>query len=356
MSVKGIFAEKVSKMMFLELKLERIKDIFGVEVVENVYMPIRSSRMIDKIKAGDNFETIPVDLFIEGMFYILGADREFKYNNSYKIILNTRYNDFIRYIKGIIFKEAQKEEYEEAYIMLKGLISMENNKENFHKLFLLAERLRLNNKDYELEELAMIEEAKNIQGYSAPYLYEAIIKNKNKDFAASLECINRYIAFGGEQTVEVLDLKHNLENIKIYDKGKELLYKKPKEALKYFLSLIDEFQDDAILLYNIAIAYRIVNNHEKAIYYLNEALAIDSDLVEVVNELGINYAALGDYKTSEAYLRKAFEVTKSVEICTNLIMCYINMGNLKQAKLHLNIAEKINPEDEIVIQLKEMLR
>ena len=36
-------------------------------------------------------------------------------------------------------------------------------------------------------------------------------------------------------------------------------------------------------------------------------------------------------------------------------MCYMHLGNEEQAKLNLDIAKKINPEDEIVCQLDRML-
>ena len=35
-------------------------------------------------------------------------------------------------------------------------------------------------------------------------------------------------------------------------------------------------------------------------------------------------------------------------------MCYLNMGNEEQAKLHLDIAKKIKPDDEIVQQIDRM--
>ena len=85
-------------------------------------------------------------------------------------------------------------------------------------------------------------------------------------------------------------------------------------------------------------------------------IAIDSALVEVVNELGINYASLNDFNNAIKYLRKAFEATKSIEICTNLIMCYLNKGDMKHAKLHYDIAKKINSEDEIVKKLESVFQ
>ena len=55
------------------------------------------------------------------------------------------------------------------------------------------------------------------------------------------------------------------------------------------------------------------------------------------------------------YFRKAFEVTKSIEICTNLVMCYLNVKDFEQARIHLDIAKKIDAKDEIVIQLENQL-
>ena len=77
-------------------------------------------------------------------------------------------------------------------------------------------------------------------------------------------------------------------------------------------------------------------------------------MIEVINEFGINYACLENYEMAIQYFRKAFEVTKSIEICTNLVMCYINVKNIEQAKIHLDIAKKIDAKDEIVIQLEKL--
>ncbi|MNI79377.1 Tetratricopeptide repeat protein [compost metagenome] len=72
--------------------------------------------------------------------------------------------------------------------------------------------------------------------------------------------------------------------------------------------------------------------------------------------MGINYASLEDFENAIKYFRKAFEATRDIEICTNLIMCYLNSGDLKQARLHLEIAEKINKDDEIVKEIKEYIK
>ena len=105
-----------------------------------------------------------------------------------------------------------------------------------------------------------------------------------------------------------------------------------------------------------------INEHAKvgiaiaasAILFFGCILAIESGILEVVNELGINYACLGDYEEAIKCIKKGFEASRDVEICTNIIMCYLNLGDEENAKLHLDIAKKLNPDDEIVQKIERM--
>lgn len=352
MSIESYLLEKLSKVLFLEIKKEsKINDF---KFVENTFLPVRGDEIVDKAKAGENLEHIPVNMFIEGMFYVLGADKEFKFNETYKKLIQHVPNSD-RFIKGIIFKYIKEEKYEDAYILLRGLLEMDESKEVFDKALLLVDALRNKNNNFKDEELNLIQRGKGISNYTKPYYYEALIKRDDKDFQGALYAVNQYISLGGQVTEEVSELKTSLNTITEYDKGKEMVYEAPKEALKILLPLVDTLGDSAEIYYFIAVAYRVLENFEKAVYYLNEALAISSDYIEVVNELGINHACLGNYDFAIQYFRKAFEVTKSIEICTNLIMCYININDKTQAKLHLEIAKKLDSKDEIVLELEEIL-
>lgn len=354
MSIEQEFKEKVSKLIFLEFKSESIYKIFKVKASENKYFPLRAERVIDKVKSGEKFKDIPLSFFVEGMFYVLGGDKSFKFNDIYKEILNANLKEFTEYVKGIIVDEVKNENYEDAYIMLKGLITVEKTRDNFDKIIALSETIRDKKSEFKEEELVIIDEAKKIKNYASPYLYEAFIKNEDKDYEGAWYSINTYIEYGGKVDEKISKLKHSIEDIRNYEKAKEVMYEKPKDALKMFIKLLDEFQDDAILFYYIGMTYRILGNHEKAIYYLNEALVLDNNIVEIFNELGVNYAALNDFDKAISYLRKAFEATKSIEICTNLVMCYLNKGDRKQAELHYEIAKKMNPDDEVVKKLSEI--
>lgn len=355
MDIKSRFSEKLSQLLFLEIGEEKVKSIFKLQVNEGIYMPIKSEDIINKIKSGEQMENIPASYFIESMFFVIGADKEFRFNEFYKkIILNIP--ESIKFIKGKIYKAVDSKQYEDAYIMLKGLVEIEKSEENYSKLIMLADKLRSLDKRYKEEELNIIEEAKlNFPQYEIPYLYECLVKKDDKSYDESLFALNNYLCNGGEETTDITELKISLKNVVNYEEGKELIYDDPKKALSLLIPLLDEFNDDAILYYYIAIAYRVIENYEKAIYYLMEAINIDSNMPEIINELGINYASLGNFEKAIEFLRKAFEVTKSVEICTNIIMCYINCGKIEDAKKHLEIAKKLDPKDEIVIQLDNIL-
>lgn len=352
MNIESYFLEKMSNILFVEIKAGN--SIGGYNFKENVYLPIKGDEIVDKTKQGDDLKNIPISMFVEGMFYTIAIDKNFRLNSTYMEILNIL-PEAIKYIKGVIFKNVKEEKYEDAYILLKGLLKVEFKEENLDKAFLLISQLKTINSIFNDEETWLIEEGKKLEKYPLPFYYDALLKRDKKDYEGALYDINQYLAFGGKETNEVSELKSSLSMVHDFEEAKSLVYNKPKEAIKKFVPLLDVMGDSPEVFYNIAVAYRLIDNYEKAIYYLNEALAINDDYLEAINEIGIDYASLGDYENAVAYFRKIFEVTKSIEVCTNLVMCYLNMGDKKQAKIHFEIAEKMDPNDEIVQQLKNII-
>jgi len=164
MEMKSYLAEKLSKMLFLEIKKEKIFEIFKVDVDKNIYVPLKSKSLVDEIKQGEDLHNIPIIFFVEGMFFVLGADEEFKFNNEYKNMINNipKSED---YIKGRIFEEVKRENYEDAYILLRGLLTLEESKDIYDKLILILENLRQKDKMYKEEKFNIIEKAKKIEDY-----------------------------------------------------------------------------------------------------------------------------------------------------------------------------------------------
>ncbi|KOA20262.1 tetratricopeptide repeat protein [Clostridium homopropionicum DSM 5847] len=356
MTVKTEMKNKLSLLLFLEVKKERIESIFKIKINEvgEFYLPIVSENIIEKVNKDEDVSSIPVGFFIEGMFYVLGADEEFKYNRLYLNIINNVPNSK-EYIKGKIAELVKLKKYEDGYILLKGLSKIEATAEIYEKLINLLENLRSTNDEYIDEEIEIIEEAKEIKNFALPYYYEGIIKQEKGDYEGALYSINSYISAGGKKTEEVLEFKSSLNLINAYKNGKELVYEDPEKALGILIPLLNQMGDSAEIYFYIAIGYRILENFNKAIYYLEKSIEIDNSFPEAFNELAINYACLEDFDLAIKYLRKVFEVTKSVEVCTNLVMCYLNSGDIRQAKIHLEIAKTLDKNDEVVKELEQIL-
>lgn len=357
MNYSTYLQEKLSKIIFVNIKTEVLESIFkNVKIGEEVYMPINSSKLVDKVYTQNNIEKIEIDMIIKGMFYVLGADDKFKYNKIYKKILESDDN-FVKYIKKSIYETIKKAAIEDAYIFIRGLLVIEDTKENNEKILIVLEELRKQNNIFIEAELEQIEKIKKkFADYPVPYLYEALLNRDKLDYECSLLALNEYILLGGAVSKEIENIMKEIKVNRDYNKAKEILSERPMEALKLLLPIVDEYQNKSQIYYDIALGYRLTENYEKAIYYLNEIMAIDNNVIEAISELGINYACIGNYQTAISFFRKAFEMTKAIEICTNLIMCYINIGDTNQARIHLDIAKKIDSKDEIVINIEKMLK
>lgn len=357
MNYNAYLQEKLSKLIFLNIKKEALETIFkSIKFKQEFYIPINSSKLVEKIDAQNNLDNIEVSMIIEGMFYVLGADENFKYNHIYKKIVNSD-DTYIKSIKKSIYEAIKRGSIEDACVFLKGLVTVENTKENNEKLLIVLEELRKQNDIFTEAEIAQIEEIKKeFANCPVPYLYEAILKKDKLDYEGSFMAFNQYISLDGATSSDIESMMKDVKVYRDYNKAKEILKDSPIESLKLLLPIVDEYPNKSQIYYDIALGYRLTENYEKAIYYLNEILQEDNTVIEAISELGLNYACLGNYENAITFFRKAFEVTKAIELCTNLIMCYINIGDIKQAEMHLDIAKKINPKDEILNDIEKMLK
>ncbi|WP_297634142.1 hypothetical protein [uncultured Clostridium sp.] len=360
MDYRNIFKEKLSKLLFLEIEKEGFKKMVNIpEYIEfqtkDLFLPISSEYLTENIGDKIKINNIPIYYIIEGILLTLGADSEIRFRNDY-IKLMMQIPDAEECGKSLVAKKIKEDNLLDGYLILKGLFLAYEEEEYMEKLLMIGVSLRGKNRDFEDVLLEDIDEAKKyFEKMKEPYLYKSIIYRDAGDYQAARVEVNEYLIRGGEQTPEIEMLMRDIENITSYEEAIELLDKNTEKAIGILLNLVENFDDNPLMYYYLAVGYRKIEKHEKAIEYLLESLRIDSGILEVVNELGINYACLGDYEEGAKYLRKAFEASKDVEICTNLIMCYINLGKIEEAKLHLDIAEKIDKDDEIVIKIKKFL-
>lgn len=349
--------ERLSKLIFIELKdltvLEKInsnlyKQLKGKEVL----FPIDLKMAMD-INNPTKSE-LTMDKFFIGMLLCIGGNDTFAYNDYYEeIILN--FDSSQEFYKGYIYSLIQKEELFEAYILLKGLSKIYFNSEYKDKLitvlFSLKDKSDFLNNEFKFH----IKDAmKNYKSFHKVYMYKSIMERDEGNYILALESIDKYISkVNEEEKEEVKEYRNQLLSYRSYEDGKDKIYTSPKEALEKLVPLVEIFKEDALLYYYIGIAYRKLGMYEQAIFYLELSRQIDTDIVEVVNELGLNYASLEMYEKAIKHFEAVFKVTRAVEVCTNIIMCYFKLNNKEKVNEYLNMAKKINENDEI---LKEMER
>lgn len=361
MDYNAVFKEKLGKLLFLEMNVEGFKE--SVKIPSHVefknkdlYMPIAPDHLTKNIENEIALKNLPIYYFIEGMFYAMGADQNLRFNEDYETIL-TYIKDTENCIRSLISKKIKEDKLIDAYILLKGYYAYSKEKEVMEKLLMVGETLRERDKGFKevlLEEIEYsINNGLNIKD---AYLYKALILKDDNDFKTARTFINEYKNLGGEITDEIEILIEDINNVATYESAIENINTDPVKTIKGLVSLLDKFENNPLIYYYLAVAYRKLENYEKAIYYLNESLQRESGIYEVIVELGINYACLNDFETALSYFKKAFEVKKEVEVCTNIVMCYLNINNIEQAKLHLEIAKKLNKDDEIVNEIDRMLK
>lgn len=346
------FKAYLSKLIFLEINKGILVEHFHIPEISNMkedlFLPLSPEYIAENINV-DLTRNLPFGEFVKGMYFVSGADREFNQIYLYKTILLAIKRESV--IKGLVTKLLKENRTEEALVYLLGLYHVHGEKDVLKHALVLLEDLSLNTTMYRDALMKYAEEAISVE-MNEGHLFKGSALRFAGDFRGALFHIREYLRLGGEETQEISEEIEFLDRKSRITEGEEILYDNPKRFLELVLPLLSSEEDNPRLLLMIAIAYRILGNHEKAVYYLNDALAIDAAYVDVLNELGINYAAMGDYIQAVKYFRALFEQVRTIEILTNLIMCYINSGDLKAARDHIAIGELMDSEDEILLEIK----
>lgn len=351
--------DRLSKLIFIELKdlgvLKQLSfSLYKILKGREVLFPVDLKMVADE--KNPKRSELTMDKCFIGMLLCIGGNKDFIYNEVYEEIILS-FEKSQEFYKGYIYSLIQKEELFEAYILLKGLCSIYVGNEYKEKLISVLYALK-DKSDFLKDECKKeIEDGiKNYKSLNKAYLYKSLYERDEGNYIVAIYNIDEYIKNEKDYNKEEIDTYRNqILSYKDYEDGKEKVYTSPKEALEKLIPLIDVFKGDAILYYHIAVACRKLSMNEQALYYLERSREIDTDIVEVVNEIGLNYSVLGDYNKAVKFFEKVFEVTNSIEVCTNLIMCYFKLNKENEMNRYLKIAKSINKDDEILKEIEKFI-
>ena len=360
MDYKAKIKEKMSKLLFLEMNKDGFKENIGIPSYvtfknKDLYLPISSEYISSNINDEIKIKNLPIYYFIEGMFTAIGADENLRFNEDYELILDY-IKDTENCIKSLISKRIEDKRYLDAYLLLKGYYTYSKDLDVMKRILLVGETIREEDssfKDLLLEDIDYC--INNNLKIAEPYLYHAIVLKNDGDCNAARVAINESLNKVGKVTKEVEIIKADIQNISDYENAIEYLAEDPAKSIEILLRLAEEFEENPLIYYYLGIGFRKLEDYNQAIYYLKESVKRESGILEVIVELGFNYACINEFEEASKLFKKAFEASRDVEICTNIVMCYLNLNDLENAKLHLDIAKNLNPDDEIVKQLETMI-
>lgn len=335
----------VENLLFIEIKKDVTLKLKGNPVLKKGEYPIDAEDIIDIAK--DNINAIPADKLINGMIYIVGSDENFKYNKLYI--------EFLKKVAGIEsyiilkIKESKDKELKRSIIYSTTLFEITKNKEyGMNRIYLLMDL-------YDKTKLSFLEgeivsSLKSLTSLYPDYILPCYYLGEyylNKDLALSKFylscCLN-----DDKIKDEAQGLIAKIEKTEEYDSAVELVKKgEGDKAIKTLLTYIEENPKSPDALYFTAVALRQMGMYKNALQYLDNLLNF-GETSETYNEIGLNFASLQKYKSALEYFKSALKIKpQDSEILCNMAVCQFNLGNVKEAKDDFELAERLNPKDEV---------
>lgn len=368
--VDEYFLKKADKISFVQLKDGTYIKIGDYTIKDNVPLPIETSTLIDEIKKGNIEEELKVSHLIEGIIYILGIDKDFKYKNEYRQILynyNEKIEDYILF-KG--FKFIKENNIDDGTIFFRALTGL--NSQNIDGLFnysLSLENIAMkfinsNKKDKgnafliestnQLESILDIKEDFSLAYYKLGYHY----KYYDKFQKAKLIWENfMKLDEDNERLQEIREQLELVEDDANYEQGLNYLTNGQYEkALDKLMPLSYKYKEWWNIFYLIGLAYKGIGEYEEAIDFFYEALDLGGIDVNIYNELGICLFGLGDINEAINIFNQGIDQDDTdYRIIFNRGLAYLKLGIIDQAKEDIRTAYGLNPNDMVVRnQMKEI--
>ncbi|HHV38735.1 MAG TPA: tetratricopeptide repeat protein [Tepidimicrobium sp.] len=364
------FLRKVDQISFIELKKGAFVDVGDYIIEDDIPLPILTETLLREIQEGSIEKEFKVSQLIEGIIYILGIDRDFKYKEQYKKILYSYDPNIEDYILSMGFRYAQEDNYEKGAIYFRTLTCI--NKENIQGLFnyaLCLENLSrdfINKGDTEkgnkflLKSISCLEDLLEISEGFAPAYYKLgyYYKYFNQYLKAKLTW-EKYLGMDDNEVHlheirEQLDLLTDDANL---EEGLNNLNRGDyRLALEIFLKLINKCRNQWNIYYLAGLAYKGLGDYENAIEFFEESIDLGGRDVDIYNELGICLFGVGEINRAVDIFNQGIKLDNSdYKIIFNRGMAYMKLGLMEKAIEDINVAYTLNPNDEkIREQMKQL--
>ena len=345
-------------IIFIELKEDANIDQ-RFECLKKIPVPILVSELIEPIKNRKEPNEISLASMARGMIYALGIDSDFKYREEYINFLedfNKQIEDYICYL-GMTLAEEKK--LTEALITFKALITINEN--NINGIYNYAKCCQDIARDATDSETAEAFESQSLEAFEiliekhpsfGPGYYYLGFHYANMKLFKKAQLIWEKALEQEIDDIKKKEIKHQLNRIidqVQYEEGYIfILNNKPQKGLDKLIPLTEKYTDWWNLLFFIGLAYRQLQDYEKAISYFQKIILIKPTQTDTLNELGLCYTSLERFENAEKHFIKALKFKgEDSELLSNLALVYMETGKYNEAKRMFEKSLDMNPDDEI---------
>lgn len=364
------FNKKRDDIYFISIKKGASTKFKNLEYVteQEIPVPVRADKLVEDIKNQSEKEGISINNIIDGIIYVQGTDAQFEYMETYHRMLKDIKFELEPYIIYCIniFDEGQSDD---GVVYAKALVNM---REDEKSCFIYASALeksatdsKQNRKEKEGE--FFLEEAftyfeKSLDyddKFPLPYYKLGYYYRLKEQYIKAEAYWNKHQELD-KDIVRIEEIRNELNNLKPYvdyENGYNLVLKeKPNEALNLLLPLVNEFSGWWNLLFFIGLAYRTLEEYEIAERYFENVLKLEEYQKETLNELGLCKICRGKYtEASELFTTLLNIEPGNCEVFCNRAVALLYNGQIDRAREDINVALKINPDDEVALSIKKEL-
>ena len=356
---------KTDEVVFIELREGKKIEFKGVIIDNSVPLPVLLKNIkekIDDIKISD----FKLDDFIDGMAFILGIDMEFKYKDKYiKFLLAIDKEIWKKFLSKALYLAQNGEKVDALVYLRMAYLLNKDNVDILYNYLRILEDMSLDNFFNEKERKLFLNTAfdglnelsKIYPDFSLIYYHLGFHHYNRKNYTAAESAWKKAITLGVDEHKkdELIERINDIDAKVRYEEGYNLIINgMSEEGLVKLLPLEDEYSDWWNLMFFIGLAYRQLENYEKALKYFFKVLDLNTGHIETYNEIGLCFMADGKFDKAEKYFKEAQKMhIDSSDIWCNLGIVYLNQNKIDLAKEYINKAYELNPDDEITLAWKK---
>lgn len=331
-------------------------------------VPIRVDSLVTDIQNQDEYDGIAISNIIDGIIYVLGTEKDFEFKQEYLNLLKALNIDLVPFVIHCI-NQFDDKKANDAIVYGKSLV---NICENEKTAFVYASALE--RKSIECINSNMIDNARYFMDESIKYFEKCLdyddkfalayyklgfyYKNNQQYIKAKLYW-EKQQEFDND-AVRADEIRNEIEQLDVYVKYETgynyVLNSEPQKGLDILLPLVEIYSGWWNLLFFVGLAYRSLGEYEIAEKYFENVLKLEDGQKHVINELGLCKMCLEKYEEAKELFTMLLTLDSgNCEVLCNRAAAYLYMGDKEKAKNDIETALKINPDDNIALEIKRLL-